>query len=335
MAPMTRSRAINNIPNDIMAKYYAQRSGAGLIVAEGTSPLPEGLGYSRIPGIYSPEQVEGWKKVTEAVHANNGRIFLQLMHTGRVGHNDNVPNGLQIIGVSDIPAAGNIHTDNNGMQPYSTPVALTTEGVEKVIAGHVKAAQNAIAAGFDGVELHGAHGYLLEQFLHPVVNNRTDAYGGSFEKRAKIIVDIVQQSVAAIGKEKVGIRFSPFGSSNDLAPYDKAEAQATYTYLAQEMEKAGIAYIHLSMNEFITPEALQAIRNAYTGTIIVCNGLTPETALTTLDNGIADLVAFGKPYLANPDFDQRIAVNGTLNELDFTTLFSPGEAGYTDYPFLS
>lgn len=335
MAPMTRSRAIDNIPNDIMAQYYAQRSGAGLIITEGTSPLPEGLGYARIPGIYSPAQIAGWKKVAEAVHAGNSRIFMQLMHTGRIGHIDNLPEGTQLIGVSDIPAAGEMYTDTKGNQPNSTPVALTTEGVKGIVAGHVQAARNAVEAGFDGVELHGAHGYLLEQFLNPGINNRSDAYGGSIENRARVIVEIVQQTVAAIGKEKVGIRFSPFSWFNDLPAYDAADIQATYAYLAAEMDKAGIAYVHISANESATPETYHAIRSAYKGTIIICNGLTPETALTTLDKGFADLVAFGRPFLANPDLDKRIAVNATLNQPDFTTLYAPGATGYTDYPFLS
>lgn len=177
MAPMTRSRAIDNLPNELMAAYYAQRSGAGLIVTEGTSPSPEGLGYARIPGIYSEAQVAGWKKVTEAVHANGTKIFLQLMHTGRIAHVANVPGGLQPVGPSDIRAAGEIYTDSLGMQQHSVPAALTLEGMAHVIADFVNASKNAMLAGFDGVELHGANGYLLEQFLNPNVNNRTDHYG--------------------------------------------------------------------------------------------------------------------------------------------------------------
>ena len=186
MAPMTRSRAIGNLPNELMATYYAQRSGAGLIVTEGTSPSPEGLGYPRIPGIYSEAQVVGWKKVTDAVHQNGSKIFLQLMHTGRIAHVANLPDGLQPVGPSDIKAAGAIFTDSLGMQEHSVPVALTEEGITRVIADFVNASKNAILAGFDGVELHGANGYLLEQFLNPNVNNREDQYGGNLINRSRL-----------------------------------------------------------------------------------------------------------------------------------------------------
>lgn len=335
MAPMTRSRALNNIPNEIMANYYSQRTGAGLIITEGTSPLPEGLGYARIPGIFSPAQVAGWKKVTDAVHAGNSRIFLQLMHTGRMAHTANLPEGAQVVGVSSIKATGEIYTDAAGNQPYSTPVALTTEGVQALIAGHVKAAENAIEAGFDGIELHGANGYLIEQFLNPAINNRTDEYGGSMENRARLALEMAQQIGAAIGKEKTGIRFSPYSELGDLPAYQQDEVHATYTYLAEELEKMGIAYIHIGVNAVIPQKTFDAIRRAFNGTIILCNGLTPETALTVLDGGFADLVAFGRHFLANPDLDQRIAVNATLNQPDYSTLYTPGENGYTDYPFLT
>src|SRR5471030_1936508 len=179
MAPMTRSRAIGNIPNDLMAAYYAQRNGAGLIITEGTAPAPEGLGYPRIPGMFSREQIEGWKKITKVVHEGGSKIFIQLMHTGRIGHEDNLPEGLKPVSSSDIKAAGQIFTDTKGLQDHTAPEALTTEGVKEVITGHVKASKNAIEAGFDGIELHGANGYLIEQFLNPNCNTRTDEYGGS------------------------------------------------------------------------------------------------------------------------------------------------------------
>ena len=186
MAPMTRSRAIGNIPNDLMAEYYGQRSGAGLIVTEGTSPAPEGLGYPRIPGLFNEQQVEGWKKITAAVHNGGAKIFVQLMHTGRIGHVDNIPHGLNLVSSAAVRAAGNIFTDSKGLQEHSDPIALTTEGVKDVIKGHVMASENAMAAGFDGVELHGANGYLIEQFLNPNLNNRADEYGGSIEARGEI-----------------------------------------------------------------------------------------------------------------------------------------------------
>ncbi|RYD88676.1 MAG: alkene reductase, partial [Sphingobacteriales bacterium] len=212
MAPMTRSRAINNIPNDLMVTYYKQRSGAGLIITEGTAPTPEALGYPRIPGAFSEEQVTGWKAVTDAVHKNGSKIFLQLMHTGRIAHIANLPLGYQPVGMSDIKAAGQIFTDSQGPQDHSVPVALDTEGIAAVIEGFVNAAKNAVRAGFDGVELHGANGYLLEQSLNPHINNRTDNYGGSIENRSRLIIDIAEKISFAIGSEKVGLRISPFST---------------------------------------------------------------------------------------------------------------------------
>lgn len=335
MAPMTRSRATGNVPNDLMTEYYAQRTGAGLIITEGTAPVPEALGYARIPGIFTQSQVEAWKKVTAAVHAGNSRIFLQLMHTGRIGHRHNLPPGAALAGASDIKAAGQIFTDTAGMQDHDQPVALTLQGIKETIAGHVQAAKNAMAAGFDGIELHGANGYLIEQFLNPDVNDRTDEYGGSIEGRAKIVLELAGQIAAAIGKEKVGIRFSPYSTLGDLAAYPEHEVHETYSYLAKELNATGIAYIHIGIAAHVPARTLEAIRAAFEGTIILCNGLTPETAAAALDNGFADLVAFGRAFLANPDLDVRIKEGATLNVPDFSTLYTPGDAGYTDYPVLN
>ncbi|HSC37686.1 MAG TPA: alkene reductase, partial [Chitinophagaceae bacterium] len=291
MAPMTRSRAIDNIPNDLMAEYYGQRSGAGLIVTEGTAPMPEGLGYPRIPGIFSPAQVEGWKKITAAVHAGGSKIFLQLMHTGRIGHYDNLPDGAQLVGVSEVKAAGQIFTDKGGMQDHSMPAALTTDGVDAIIEGHVQAARNAMEADFDGIELHGANGYLIEQFLNPNINTRTDEYGGSIAARGRIVVELAKKIAGVIGKGKVGVRFSPYSKLGDLQPYAEQEVHDTYGYLAGELETIGIAYIHIAVNAGIPQKTFDAIRAAFSGTIILCNGLTPETAETVLHSGFADLVA--------------------------------------------
>ena len=334
MAPMTRSRAIGNIPNALMAEYYTQRTGAGLIITEGTAPSPEGLGYSRIPGIFSAAQVEGWKLATAGVKAGNSTFFLQLMHTGRIGHTDNLPEGTQLVGPSGLRATGQIWTDKSGMQDFSTPIALTTEGVRKVIDDHVRAAKNAVAAGFDGIELHGANGYLIEQFLNPGVNTRTDEYGGTIQNRARIAVEIASAIAEAIGPEKVGIRFSPFNTFGDQPPYPEADVQETYRYLAQEMERVGIAYVHVAVTPKIPRATLEAIRHAFRGTIIRCNAMTPETAEAALTEGFADLVAFGKPFLANPDLDRRIATNQYLNMADTTTFYTADAKGYTDYPTL-
>ncbi|MCR8560815.1 alkene reductase [Mucilaginibacter sp. BJC16-A38] len=334
MAPMTRSRAIDNLPNELMAEYYGQRSGAGLIITEGTAPAPEALGYARIPGIFSNAQVEGWKAVTSAVHKNNTKIFLQLMHTGRVGHQDNLPAGVALVGVSDIPAAGQIHTDTAGMQNHSTPKALDTQGVLNVIDGYVSAAKNAIAAGFDGVELHAANGYLIEQFLNPNVNNRTDTYGGSIENRTRFALEVAQRVADAIGKDRVGMRISPNSTLGDLQAYDAETVEETYIHLSRELNRIGIAYIHISINPQVPQQTLAAVRTEFEGTLIYCNTFTAEKAEAELNGGDADLIAFGRPFLANPDLEQRIANGTELNAPDFTTLYTPGAKGYTDYPIL-
>src|SRR6476661_3927020 len=235
MAPMTRSRAINNIPNSLMATYYSQRAGAGLIVTEGTTPSPNGLGYTRIPGIFSVEQINGWKNVTDAVHTKGAKIFIQFMHTGRVAHQVNLPEGAQVVGASDITAAGEMWTDLKGMQPYTQPHALSTEEVKATINEFVQAAKNAVEAGFDGVELHAANGYLIEQFINGVVNNRTDKYGGSVENRSRFLLEVAEKTIAAIGKDKVGVRFSPYSSFNDIPAYN--EVDETYIYLAKKLNE--------------------------------------------------------------------------------------------------
>jgi len=335
MAPMTRSRAIGNLANESMAKYYKQRSGAGLIITEGTAPSPEGLGYARIPGIYSNEQLEAWKTVTTAVHEAGSKIFVQLMHTGRIGHHLNLPEGLSLVGLSGIKASGEIFTDQEGMQEYSVPTALDSEGIAKLIRDFVKAAENAVKAGFDGVEIHGANGYLIEQSLNPNVNDRTDNYGGSIENRSRLTLQIIEQISAVIGAEKLGIRLSPYSTLSDMPFYEDSEVHHTYSYLAAELQRLNIAYIHISDNPGIPEKSHQAIRNNFSNTLIYCNGLTPETAEEKLQAGSADLVAFGRSFLANPDFMKRIEKNVPLNEVDYTRLYTSSEQGYTDYPVMA
>ncbi|MCF2443256.1 alkene reductase [Dyadobacter sp. CY345] len=317
IAPITRSRAIGNLPNVLMANYYAQRAGAGLIITEGTSPSPEGLGYPRIPGIYCDKQVEAWKKVTAAVHQKGSKIFLQLMHTGRIGHVDNIPGGIQPVGPSNIKAAGEISTDSQGMQQHSVPVALCLDGINRVIKDFVRASKNAVLADFDGVELHGANGYLLEQFLNPYVNNRTDQYGGDFVNRSRLIVELTQAIAGAIGPKKIGILLSPFSQLCDQRPYCTDHVHQTYVYLASELNRFGIAYTHLSINPEIPEKTYKAIRSEFNNTIIFCNGLTRQTAEQTLQEGLADLVCFRRGFLANPDFVSRIEKNAQLNAVDF------------------
>ena len=335
MAPMTRSRAIGNLPNALMARYYGQRAGAGLIITEGTAPAPEALGYARMPGIFSDEQIEGWKAVTAAVHQYGTKIFSQLMHTGRIGHVANLPEGAGLVGVSAIPAVGQMYTDALNMQDYSKPTALTTKEVQKVIAFFAAAAKNAMAAQFDGVELHGANGYLIEQFLNPNVNDRTDQYGGSVENRVRFAVEVVEAVSAAIGRDRVGIRLTPHSTLGDLQPYDADIIRETYRQLARELNRIGIGHVHVGLNPDVPAATLGAIRREFKGTLIYCNNFTAETAEAELQTGDADLIAFGRNFLANPDFVDRIVTGASLNPVDFTTLYTPDEKGYIDYPTMA
>lgn len=334
MAPMTRNRAIGNLPNELMAEYYAQRAGAGLIVTEGTSPAPEGLGYMRIPGIFSKEQVRGWKLVTDKVHQKGGKIFVQFMHTGRVSHQDNLPPGAQVVGASSIRMAGQIHTPNGAVE-YSIPKALSTEEVRQTIRQHAISAELAMEAGFDGVELHGAHGYLIEQFLNPNVNDRNDVYGGNHINRCRFAIETAIATVAAIGKERTAIRISPFSTLNDMQPYSEEETDATYHHLVRELNKLELAYLHISRNPLITPGRLILFRETFKGTIILCNGFDAATAEEALEEGIADLIAFGKPFLANPDLPERFKHAAPLNPVDVKSMYGNSKVGYTDYPLMN
>ncbi|MCB9053810.1 MAG: alkene reductase [Lewinellaceae bacterium] len=337
MAPMTRSRAIGNIPNDLMAEYYAQRASAGLIITEGTSPSPNGLGYPRIPGAFSAEQVEGWKKITDAVHNKGGKIFLQLMHVGRIAHPLNLPEGAEVVAPSAIAAKGEMYTDQEGPKGHPVPKAMNTEEVKATVQEYVQAARNAIEAGFDGVELHGANGYLIEQFINQHVNQRTDEYGGSVENRSRFLLEIAEQTSAAIGKERVGVRLSPYGAFNDMPAYDGVEED--YTYLTEQLNDIGIAYIHLvdhsSMGAPEVPDSIkEMVRTKFANTLILSGGYDAERAEADLQAGKAGLIAFGKPFLANPDLVERFRQGAELNDPDFSTFYTPGEKGYTDYPVL-
>jgi N-ethylmaleimide reductase len=336
MSPMTRSRAIGNIPNDLIAEFYGQRAAAGLLITEGTSPSPNGLGYSRIPGIFSEAQVEGWKKTTTAVHSKNGKIFVQLMHTGRIGHAANLPAGAKILAPSAVKPAGQIWTDSAGMQDFPVPAAMTVEDLNKTKQEFISAAVNANKAGFDGIELHGANGYLLEQFLSPVSNIRTDSYGGSIENRCRFPLEVVQGAVQAIGKERVGIRLSPYGVASDMPHYP--EIDETYKYLASQLNRLEILYIHIvdhsAMGAPQVPiEIKKAIREQFHGTLILSGGYTRERAETELQGGLGDLIAFGRPFINNPDLVERFVHEWPLaNNLDMNTFYTPGEKGYIDYP---
>lgn len=339
MAPMTRSRAIGNIPNDLMATYYGQRAEAGLIVTEGTTPSPNGLGYPRIPGAYSPAQTEGWRKTAKAVHEKGGKIFMQLMHTGRVGHPLNLPKGAEVLAPSPVALKETqMYTDQEGMQAIPEPRAFTEKEIADTIQEYVLSAQNAIAAGFDGVELHGANGYLIQQFINPATNQRNDSYGGSIENRIRFAAETARAVAEAIGKEKVGIRLSPYGVFNEMSHYD--EIDATYTLLTEQLNELGIAYIHIvdhsPMGAPEVPLAIkQKIRKIFSNTLILSGGYDAERAEQDLQSGLGDLVAFGRPYLANPDLVERFKQGAELNPPNFDLFYTPGPKGYTDYPVLA
>lgn len=335
LAPMTRNRALGNVPSALMAEYYAQRAYAGLIITEGTTPSPDGLGYPRIPGIFSAAQVAGWRLVTDAVHAKGARIFLQLMHTGRIGHPANLPPGAEVLGPSAVAAAGEIWTDAQGMQPHPVPRAMTEADIEKAIAAFVLGAKNAVAAGFDGIELHAANGYLLEQFLNPGSNRRTDAWGGDPARRARLVLEVAKATVAAIGAERVGIRLSPHGVFNDIAPFDGIPE--AYGDLAARLSDLGLVYLHVvdhsPMGAPPVPEATKAaLRAAFKGALILSGGYDRARAEADLAAGKGDLVAFGRPFIANPDLVARLKAGADLAAPDMATFYTPGEKGYTDYP---
>ena len=339
MAPMTRSRATSDhIPTGIMAEYYGQRAGAGLIITEGTAPSPNGTGYPRIPGIYNNEQIEAWKSVTKAVHEKESKIFVQLMHTGRVSHPLNMPTDAEVLAPSAIaPTNTEMYTDQEGNQPIPAPREMTIDDIEHAIEEFVQSAKNAIEAGFDGVELHGANGYLIEQFINPGSNRRTDEYGDSVEGRAKFALEVAIRTVKAIGSEKVGMRLSPGGAFNDVNPFDGQEE--AFIFIAEKLKEIGLAYIHLvdhsSMGTPEVPRDLkEKIQDSFGGTIIISGGYDKSSAEKDLKDGLGHLVAFGRPFLANPDLVERLKQGVDLNQPVFNTFYTPGEKGYTDYPTL-
>ena len=337
LAPLTRSRAEENVPNALMTQYYGQRSSGGLLITEGTSPSPNGLGYPRIPGIFSDAQVAAWQAVTAAAHAGGAKIFMQLMHTGRIGHPNNLPAGARVLGPSAIAADGQMYTDQAGLQPLPVPEAMSAADIAAAEAEFVQGAQNAIAAGFDGIELHGANGYLLEQFLRPTSNHRTDQYGGTFADRARFVLEVAAKTCAAIGPERVGIRLSPFGVFNDMPHYDAMAEE--YIELAGELGQLGLAYLHIVDHSASgapeVPEAVkQAMAERFGGPVIRCGGYTAERAVADIDAGKADLIAVGRDFLANPDLPRRWREGSELNKPDPDTFYTPGPQGYTDYPSL-
>jgi N-ethylmaleimide reductase len=337
MAPMTRSRAINNVPNKLMAHYYQQRASAGLIISEGTSPSPNGIGYPRIPGAYSDEQIKGWKIIADAVHEKNGKIFVQLMHTGRITAKANMPEGSVTLAPSSIRAAGEMFTDTDGMVGHETPRAMNLEEIETAQNEYVIAAQRLInEAGIDGIELHAANGYLMNQFINPQSNHRTDHHGGSIENRTRFVLDTAQKVAKAIGNDKVGIRFSPYGAYNDMLS-DYEELEATFIYLSKELTKLNVGYIHIvdqrvafGAPDFMT-DIKKTIKDNFKGVVISGGDIdSVEKAENILESGL-DLVYVGRPYISNPNFVEKLQNDSELVAPDGNTFYSAGAEGYTDY----
>jgi N-ethylmaleimide reductase len=335
MAPMTRNRAIGNIPGDLVATEYAQRAEAGLIVSEGTSPSPNGLGYARIPGLFNEEQVAAWKNVTSKVHAAAGRIFVQLMHTGRATHPDNLPRGARALAPSAVALGESVWVDPDGPKPAPAPEAMTAAEVESTIEEYAKSSELAIAAGFDGVELHGANGYLIEQFLNTASNHREDEWGGSIPNRVRFATEVARRAAARIGADRVGIRLSPFGAFNGMKR-DPATEDEVYVSLAKALSDVGLLYLHLVDHSAMgAPEVGLAIkkkiREAFRGKLILSGGYDRATAEADLSSGLGDLVAFGRPFIANPTLVSRLKAGQPLDNASFDTFYTSDEKGYTDY----
>ncbi|MFI5682832.1 alkene reductase [Streptomyces sp. NPDC051636] len=333
MAPMTRSRAADGgLPTALTAEYYAQRASAGLIVTEGIQPSAVGQGYPGTPGLHTAEQVAAWRAVTDAVHAAGGRIFAQLMHTGRIGHPDLLPDGLVNVAPSAVAARGRVYT-HEGPKDFVTPRELTGEEIRATIADFAAAARNAIEAGFDGVELHGANGYLIHQFLASGSNRRTDEWGGSVPGRIRFAVETVRAVAAAIGAGRTALRLSPGNPLNDI---EEPGPEPTYTALADALEPLGPAYLHV-MEAAGTRDLTSALRKRFSGAFVLnpaTEGPTGPEALALVEDGTADLIAYGQLFLANPDLPARLKAGGSFNTANPATFYGGGAEGYTDYPAL-
>lgn len=341
MAPMTRSRAgTGNVPTELMAAYYVQRASAGLLITEATQVSPQGVGYPNTPGIHSPEQVAGWRRVTDAVHDAGGRIFAQLWHVGRISHPAYQPNGELPVAPSAVAAAGTVYTPD-GMQPFPVPRALETDEIPPIIEQFRRGAENALAAGFDGVELHGANGYLPDQFLRDGTNRRTDRYGGSVENRARFFLEVTRALVDVWGAGRVGVRVSPSGTFNDMRD---SNPRATFGHLAREVNRLRLAYLHVVEaveadfghgGPGYEPVPTSLFRPQFRGPLIVNGGFTQARAEEYLAAGRADAISFGSAFLANPDLVERFRRNAPLNTPDPSTFYGGTEKGYTDYPALA
>ena len=343
MAPLTRSRAgqPGDVPGEMNARYYTQRASAGLIISEASPISRQGTGYAFTPGIYTDAQEMGWKGITDAVHAAGGRMAMQLWHVGRISHHLLQEGGQPPVAPSALRAdtgESYVVTPDEGPKrvPCDMPRALRTEEISGIVADYAAGATRALRAGFDMLELHAANGYLLQQFLATNANQRTDAYGGKLENRARIVLEALDAILAVAGARRVGVRISPHFHRHDIAD---AETEAIHLYLAREFDRRGIAYVHIAESEWSGGPALSTafrrqLRDAYGGRIIVCGGYTTEKAAERLDQGLADAVAFGRPFIANPDLVTRLARGAALNKPDPTTFYGGGEKGYLDYPTL-
>ncbi len=343
MAPLTRMRSTmpGNVPNDMNALYYQQRATRnGLLIAEASQVVPEGQGVPASPGIHSAEQLAGWKKVTEAVHRQGGLIFLQLWHVGRISHASHQPHGGQPVAPSAIAAQGMAMTSDFQRDAFPLPRALTREDIQALIQHYAEAARRAIEAGFDGVEIHSANGYLLEQFMQSRSNQRTDDYGGSLENRCRLPLDITRAVCDVIGADRVGIRLSPFGVANDSG---EADPMPLYTYIIGQLNTMGLAYLHLieprasgagarEVDHQDVPSACELFRSSWSGPLITAGNFTGDTAAQVVSRGLADAVAFGRHFISNPDLPARIRANGPITPYNRATFYGGGAEGYTDYP---
>lgn len=334
MAPLTRCRSVeNNVPNDLMARYYEQRAGAGLIISEATQISTMGIGYPCTPGIHTTEQVQGWKKITQAVHDKGGRIFLQLWHVGRISHST-FHDGKLSVSASAIKPEGEVYTFE-GMKPYETPKALALEEIKAIVKEYVQGAKNAMEAGFDGVEVHGANGYLIDQFLRDGTNIREDAYGGSVENRSRFLFEVIEAVSDAIGSDKVGVRLSPSGTFNDMKD---SNPQEHFSYICKQLNRFNLAYLHIidalegDIKHGANVVDLSIIRDAFKGVLMTNGGYTKERGTSTIESQQADAVAYGVLYISNPDLAVRFESNAALNEADASTFYTQDAKGYTDYP---
>lgn len=339
MAPLTRGRADERaVPTDLMVEYYTQRAEAGLIIAEATAISRAGYGWYHAPGIWSHEQIEGWKKITDAVHAQGGKMVLQLWHMGRVSHSD-FNDGQLPVAPSPIALTGAVRVPSGGKKPYETPRALEMDEIHDLLNDYVAAAQHALQAGFDGVEIHAANGYLLDSFLRDGANKRDDDYGGSIENRARLLLEVVHAIKGVIGADKVGVRISPTNPKNDM---DDSDPEALFSYVAEKLDHYGLAYLHvmepLPGHMLADPkgrEILPAIRKNFTGPLIANGFYDAEKGNAALAAGKADAISYGVPYIANPDLVARFKAGAPLNKPDFETFYSEGPRGYTDYPLMT